>query len=113
MYEYLPSLFGIVHFHQLIGDYKGYDPSADPTIMTEFSSAAYRIGHPYIPQFYKQVNNNNETLKKMDFVEIFINNNRTFTHENFEYILKGLSFTLAKERNMEYIDLLRDFTVPR
>ena len=71
MYEYLPNLFGKLHFKHLIGDYKGYDSSADPTIMTEFSSAAYGIGHPYIPEFYKIVNSNNETIGKMDFLELF------------------------------------------
>jgi hypothetical protein len=39
----------------LIGPYQGYNSSADPTIKIEFSTAAYRIGHPYIPKIFKAV----------------------------------------------------------
>jgi hypothetical protein len=62
MYDYLPNLFGQQHFKQHIGDYKGYNSSANPTIMTEFSSTVYRIGHPYVPRLYKAVDNNNATV---------------------------------------------------
>ena len=61
-YDYLPHLFGLKHFDKYVGNYKGYDPKADPTILTEFSSTVYRIGHPYIPHTYKAVNNNNSTV---------------------------------------------------
>lgn len=61
-FDYLPNLFGKQHFESRIGQYKGYNASADPTIFTEFSSTAYRIGHPYIPNTYKAVDNNNITV---------------------------------------------------
>ena len=62
MYEYLPNLFGPLNFKIMVGDYKGYDSSVDPSLMNEFSSTAYRIGHPYIPHTYKAVDNNNATV---------------------------------------------------
>jgi hypothetical protein len=62
-YDYLPHLFGKKHFESYIGDYKGYNSSANPTITTEFSSTAYRIGHPYVTHTYKAVDNNNRTVE--------------------------------------------------
>lgn len=62
MEDYLPSLFGRKHFDSYIGSYKGYNESANPSITTEFSSTAYRIGHPYIPRTYKAVDSNNRTV---------------------------------------------------
>jgi peroxidase len=62
MYEYLPNLFGPMIFNIMVGEYKGYNSSVDPTLMNEFSSTAYRIGHPYIPKTYKAVNNEGVTV---------------------------------------------------
>src|SRR5690606_14028855 len=39
--DFLPSLFGEAN----IPPYQGYDPNVNPTMATEFSSAAYRVGH--------------------------------------------------------------------
>ena len=66
MEDYLPNLFGRQHFDRLIGSYKGYNSSANPTITTEFSSTAYRIGHPYVTHTYKGVDNNNKVVEKIN-----------------------------------------------
>ena len=39
--EFLPLLLG----PDAIGAYTGYDPSVDPAIASEFSAAAFRVGH--------------------------------------------------------------------
>ncbi len=39
--EFLPLLLG----SDALGTYEGYDPDVDPTIASEFSAAAYRVGH--------------------------------------------------------------------
>lgn len=60
--EYLPNLFGKIIFRSVIGDYRGYNIESDPTIINEFASTAYRIGHPYIPRIYKTIDGDNKTI---------------------------------------------------
>lgn len=108
MYDYLPNLFGPEHFEKYVGGYKGYDASADPTILTEFSSTVYRIGHPYIPHTYKAVNNNNSTVEELNLLDLLVCNPETLTYFRVNTILKGLAFTLAKKRTLDYVDELRN-----
>ena len=96
MYDYLPNLFGKSHFDKLVGPYKGYNSSADPTILTQFSSTVYRIGHPYIPHTYKAVDNNNITLERINLLELLACSPNTLTYFRVNTILKGMAFTLAK-----------------
>jgi hypothetical protein len=108
MDDYLPHLFGQQHFDQHIGSYKGYNDSADPTITTEFSSTAYRIGHPYIPHTYKAVDNNNRTVEEINLLDLLVCNPETLKYLRVNTILKGLAFTLAKQRTLDYVDELRN-----
>lgn len=96
MDDYLPNLFGKAHFEKYVGSYKTLNESADPTITSEFSSTAYRIGHPYIPHTYKAVDSNNQTVEKINLLDLLVCNPKTLTYFRVNNILKGLAFTLAK-----------------
>lgn len=48
--EFLPVLLG-----DAMDPYEGYDPSVDPQVTTEFSTAAYRFGHTSIPNAFTDV----------------------------------------------------------
>lgn len=43
--DFLPILLGSDGYRKLIGSDKGYDPNIDPTIINEYSTAAFRVGH--------------------------------------------------------------------
>lgn len=46
--EFLPLLLGPDAYEHYIGAYKGYDNTFNPNVNIEFSTAAYRIGHPLL-----------------------------------------------------------------
>lgn len=68
----------------------------------------YRIGHPYIPHTYKAVDNNNITLEKINLLDLLVCNPKTLTYFRVNTILKGMAFTLAKQRTLDYVDELRN-----
>lgn len=43
--DYLPILLGPKAYKEMIGDYKGYNSSINPTLEIEFTTAGYRFGH--------------------------------------------------------------------
>lgn len=104
----MPNLFGQSHYSKYVPVYSGYNSSADPTIFTEFSSTAYRIGHPYIPHTYKAVDNNGVVTEKINLLDLLVSNQRTLTYFRVNQILKGMAYTLAKERTLDYVDELRN-----
>ena len=59
--EYLPELIGKRTMEQLVGPYR-YDETANPNIFTEFSSAAFRIGHPLINSPFRKTDNNGRVI---------------------------------------------------
>ena len=48
--QYLPTEFGS-HFTDLLGDYKGYNTTADPSTLISFASAAFRYAHAAINEY--------------------------------------------------------------
>ena len=55
-YDFLPILLGDLKYYEEIGTYKGYNSSENPNIVTEFSTAAFRIGHSLIVNKYPLIN---------------------------------------------------------
>jgi len=62
--EYLPSLLG----RAAPGPYTGYDPNVNPSIMDEFSTAAFRFGHTIISPTESKIANDGAVLQVQDLV---------------------------------------------
>lgn len=60
---------------------------------------------------YKAVDNNNRTVEKINLLDLLVSNPKTLTYFRANNILKGLAFTLAKERTLDYVDELRNVPV--
>ena len=52
--EFLPALLG----EDAIAPYDGYDPTVNPGIANEFSTAAYRLGHSMLNNEVEFIGNN-------------------------------------------------------
>jgi peroxidase len=61
---YLPSLLGSA----APGTYTGYDPNVNPSIMEEFSTAAFRFGHTIISPEESKIANDGTVLQVQDLI---------------------------------------------
>ena len=64
MDEFLPILLGNNSFNRLIGPYQ-YDINANPSIIIEFATAAYRLGHPLINTPLKLMDGNGNIIRNI------------------------------------------------
>ena len=105
---YLPVVLGTQNIEGLELDRDGsdYDSSVDPTMTTEFATAAYRFGHSMIQGLVERFNIDNSGLFDTYFLhDVF------FTSENlksdnglgFEQILMGLVTQPAQTMDKEVI----------
>ena len=100
--EFLPVLLG----PDAIDPYSGYDPSIDPTITSEFSAAAFRVGHTMLSP--------NLLLIAADGQQDQISLARSFFNPSFvvdhgiSAILRGLAAQPAQQVNPQVIDEVRN-----
>ena len=105
-YEFLPAVMGQQNFNSLIGQYSGYDALINPSIPTEFSTAAYRFGHSLVrPSFnllgrdYSPVSQNNGSIS---LGSSFLNPSKYTVAGGTDQILRGL-LTTNSRRSDEYL----------
>ena len=98
--EFLPSTVGF----NAIPTYSGYDPSIDPQISTEFSSAAFRIGHTTLSDELV-LTSDGETVPLADaFFQPHL-----VSQYGIDGILDGLATTKMEEVDTYIVDAVRNF----
>jgi len=101
--EFLPQLLG----SDALGPYTGYDPTVDPTIASEFSAAAYRVGHTLLSPKLLLVDDEGQriqqSLPESFFTPAFIRDN------GISMVLRGLAGQKAQEVDSKVIDEVRNF----
>ena len=104
--EFLPALLGT----QAPGSYKGYDPDADPTILNEFSTAAYRMGHSLLSPTVQRVGADWREAEEghLQLRDAFFRPDRVMAH-GIDSTLRGASVGLAQELDTQVIDDVRNF----
>ena len=93
--EYLPIVLGQENFQdvQLSSDGTEYNPSVDPSMSTEFATAAYRFGHSLVQGLIKMFRTDNSGLQSLYWLsDNFFNTARYYENNGLgmEQILMGL-----------------------
>jgi len=100
--EYLTTLLGRSQFDTWIRPYQ-HQPEIKPKIFTEFSTAAFRLGHPMINTPFKLIENDGTLNGTLSLGQMFFNPS-LLTTVTYPQILNGMIRTNSKERSLEIVD---------
>lgn len=106
--EFLPAAIG----PRALPRYRGYDPSREPSIMTEFSGAAYRFGHTAVSPVLQRVDRRGRTIPEgaLSLRQAFFNAPSIIKSANdIDPILRGLASQRHQRIDSKVIDDLRSF----
>ena len=101
-HEVLPLLLG----PGALGTYEGYDPSIDPTIATEFSTAAYRFGHTMLSPSLLRMDASGR-MRELSLADAFFNPSLV-ARVGISGFLPGLATQQAQEVDMLLVDEVRN-----
>lgn len=102
--EFLPALLGA----GAIDPYQGYDPTVDPSIATEFSSAGFRM-HTLINDDVEFFGNDGRAVgEEIELADAFFNPD-LLRETGADTILKYLASTQSQEFDNEVVGSLRNF----
>ena len=102
--EFLPAILG-----RRLRPYAGYNPAVNPGIATEFSSAAFRVGHSMIGDDIEFLNNDGEEIREaIAFRDAFFDPT-IVSQTGIDPILKYLATDDAQEIDPMVVDDLRNF----
>jgi peroxidase len=103
--EFLPALLG----SNALKGYRGYSSATNPSISTEFSSAAYRIGHTLVNDDVEFLGNDGNSLRaELDLASAFFDP-RPLIQSGIDPVLKYLATDNASEVDLQIVDPLRNF----
>jgi len=106
--EFLPLLLG---GSEVFGTYEGYDPTANPQMRNEFTTAAYRLGHTLVSKPYPRLEENGHHIAEMDLMlrGAFFSPWRLTNEGGVDPVIRGLATVVAEEFDGKIIDDLRNF----
>ncbi|MFH4973324.1 hypothetical protein AB6A40_000033 [Gnathostoma spinigerum] len=95
--EYLPKILGSA-FAGTVGEYHGYDPHVDATIVNEFNAGGFRFGHGMIQEFYPRLDrhNRNTSFGGYRFVDGTLHSDHFVFEGGVDPVIRGMMFTPVK-----------------
>jgi hypothetical protein len=105
--EFLPALMGR-YAPSIDGQ---YNPSINPSISTEFSTAAFRVGHTLLSNQILRIENNGQPDPRgpISLADSFFNPSLITNTHDMEVLLKGLASQQAEEIDNQLVDGVRNF----
>jgi hypothetical protein len=105
--EFLPALMG--PYAPSIDEH--YDPSVNPSISTEFSTAAFRVGHTLLSNQILRIENDGRPDPRgpISLADSFFNPTLLTNRHDMNVILKGLASQEAEEVDNQLVDGVRNF----
>ena len=101
--EYLPQLIG-----GAIPNYAGYDANVDPRITTEFSDAAFRVGHSQVSGTQNGIDNSGNNTFSQDLAQAFSNDPATDQAYGSDDLVRNLSSDFSQQTDVYAVDELRN-----
>src|SRR5262249_8846745 len=102
---FLPALLG----PNALSPYRGYRPSVNAGIATEFSTAAFRIGHTLLGNDVEFLDNNGNEIRDAVSLNATFFNPSIVEQTWIDPILKYLSSDRAEEVDTKLVDSVRNF----
>ncbi|MGD9723015.1 MAG: peroxidase family protein [Pirellulales bacterium] len=103
--EFLPALLG----DGAVSRYRGYDPSINPGVANEFSTAAFRLGHSMLGADVEFLDNlGQEVHEEVELRDAFFNP-ELMAETGIDPILKYLASDPAREIDNKVVDDVRNF----
>lgn len=102
--EFFPTVTG-----RSIRPYKGYRPSAVPSISVEFSTSAFRLGHTLVGNHLTMRGKNNSFMPPMTMSEMFFPSPAMIVENDIDPFIRGAINMPAQEVDTFVHDSLRNF----
>ena len=101
--EFLPQLLGNV-----IPTYSGYDAKVDPRITTEFSDAAFRVGHSQVSGTQSGIDNSGNNTFSQNLAQAFFNDPIADQADGVDNLIRNLSSDFSQQTDVYAVDELRN-----
>ncbi|MBV9250695.1 MAG: hypothetical protein JO227_15780 [Acetobacteraceae bacterium] len=101
--EYLPMLVG-----GAVGSYQGYNPSVNPQVSQEFSTAAFRVGHSEVSGTQTGLDNSGNQVYTQSLDQAFSNTPAQDLANGIDPLIRDLSNDFSQATDVYAVDELRN-----
>lgn len=112
--EWLPTILGeeLIEEHNLrIQNFRyffGYNPNGNPSVASEFSSAAFRFGHSMVNSFYAKCDQDLNIFENMSLTTLIFKPTEAYVRGGLDSISRGLLFGSGNRMDSHVTDAIQN-----